>query len=115
MTIQSIFLKCAVPIALLALPAMLIAQEAKPETPEAAAVPEAPAAPAPAADAAPAPAAVEAAPAASEPIASAAPEPAAAPAPAATAQASYPRCSATVTDQCIQVAKRKLVRKARRN
>lgn len=112
MTIQSIFLKCAAPIALLALPAMLIAQEAKPE---AAAAPEVPAAPAPAADAAPAPAAVEAAPAASEPIASAAPEPAAAPAPAATAQASYPRCSATVTDQCIQGAKRKLVRKARRN
>jgi hypothetical protein len=113
MTIQSALFKFMAPLALLALPATLIAQEAKPEMPEDPAAPEAApsaveVAPAPTAEAAPAPAAAE-------PIATAAPEPAAAPVPAATAQASYPPCSATVTDQCMQGAKRKVMKKTRRN
>jgi hypothetical protein len=118
MTIQSNMFKIGASIALLTLPVALVAQEAAPQTPPA---PEASSAPTPtdavpaAESAAPSEAAPAPEPAASEPIATAAPEPAASPAPAATAQASYPPCSATVTDQCTQGAKRKIVRKTRRN
>ena len=116
MTIQSNMFKIGASIALLTLPVALVAQEAAPQTPPA---PEASSAPTPseavpAAESA-APSEAAPAPAASEPIATAAPEPAASPAPAVTAQASYPPCSATVTDQCTQGAKRKIVRKTRRN
>jgi hypothetical protein len=111
MTIQSNMFKIGASIALLTLPVALVAQEAAPQTPPA---PEASSAPTPT-DAVPSEAAPAPEPTASEPIATAPPEPAASPAPAATAQASYPPCSATVTDQCTQGAKRKIVRKTRRN
>lgn len=109
MTIQSTAFKFVSPLVLLALPSALFAQAAQPPMPEASAATEAPPAPT-ATQTPPAPAA-----SASEPIATAAPEPAAAQAPAATGQASYPPCSATVTDQCMQGAKRKVVKKMRRN
>jgi pyruvate dehydrogenase E2 component (dihydrolipoamide acetyltransferase) len=113
MTIQSKTLKLVAPILLLAVPVSLAAQQAAPDKPVAETPPpaqaEATPAPAEAAPAAPAPEAAPAVPA--EPIATAAPAP--------QAQASYPPCSATLTDQCTSVTKRtgakKGVRRTKRN
>ncbi len=123
MTIQSNIVKFAAPVLLFTLPAALVAQQAAPGNPIAETPPpsEAAATPAPA-ETPPAPAAAEAAPAAptpeKAPEAAAAPagEPIATAAPAPQAQASYPPCSATLTDQCTSVTKRSGAKKvARRN
>ncbi len=55
------------------------------------------------------------APSASDPIATATPDPNAVPGPVATAQATYPLCSATIKDQCMQGAKRNMMRKKPRS
>ena len=54
-------------------------------------------------------------PSASDPIATATPDSNAASAPVASAQATYPPCSATVKDQCMQGAKRNMMRKKPRS